>query len=137
MNSSIFISNILEPLNQYTANLQAKKSRRRFWLHFDNASCHRSKVVKNYMGLKKFSRALHPPFSHDLAPSDFYLFGKVKNKTQGVHFQDEEELLLTIQSEFEEIPRELNVANYAFNIKVITSNKQIYYYTYIFYLFIR
>ena len=106
MNSSIFISNILEPLNQYPANLQAKKSRRRFWLHFDNAPCHRSKVVKNYMALKKFSRAPHPPFSPDLAPSDFYLLGKVKNKTQGVHFKDEEELLLTIQSEFEKIPQD-------------------------------
>lgn len=106
MNSSTFITNILEPLNKHPANLEAKKSRRRFWLHFDNAPCHRSKEVKNYMTLKKLSRAPHPPFSPDLAPSDFYLFGKIKNKTQGVHFQDEEELLLTIQSEFEKIPKD-------------------------------
>lgn len=106
MNSSIFISNILKHLNEYPANFQAKKSRRRFWVHFDNEPCHRSKMVKSYMALKKLSRAPHPPFRPNLAPSGFYLFGKVKSKTQDIHFKDKEELLLSIQSEFVKIPQD-------------------------------
>jgi hypothetical protein len=38
-------------------------------------------------------RALHPAFSPDLAPSDFYLFGKIKTALMGSEFESEQELL--------------------------------------------
>ena len=38
----------------------------------------------------------HPAFSPDLAPSDFYLFGKVKHLLQGKEFESEEELFEAI-----------------------------------------
>ena len=59
MNSSVFIANILEPINEYPANLEAKRCHKKFWIHFDNAPCHRSKQVKEYMTIKKLSRAPH------------------------------------------------------------------------------
>jgi hypothetical protein len=33
-------------------------------------------------------QAPHPPYSPDLAPSDFYLFGSLKDRLQGQHFED-------------------------------------------------
>jgi hypothetical protein len=38
-------------------------------------------------------RAPHPAFSPDLAPSDFYLFGKIKTALIGAEFESEQELL--------------------------------------------
>jgi hypothetical protein len=37
--------------------------------------------------------APHPPYSPDLAPSDFYLFGKVKNLLTGKKFASADEIL--------------------------------------------
>jgi hypothetical protein len=36
------------------------------------------------------TRAPHPAFSPDLAPSDFYLFGKLKTVLMGAAFADDE-----------------------------------------------
>lgn len=106
MDSSKFILHVLSPLTEFEPNIQAKKSRKRFWVHFDNAPCHRSKAVKAFMTQKKLSRAPHPIYSPDLSPCDFYLFGKIKRSTEGIHFKDENELLETIQDEFYKIPKE-------------------------------
>jgi histone-lysine N-methyltransferase SETMAR len=37
-------------------------------------------------------QAPHPPYSPDLASSDFYLFGYLKDRLQGQHFQDLDQL---------------------------------------------
>jgi transposase len=37
--------------------------------------------------------AFHPPYSPDLAPSDFLLFGCVKERLKGMVFPSSEELL--------------------------------------------
>lgn len=50
-----------------------------------------------------FGIITHPTFSPDFAPSDFYLFGKIKNRTQGAHFKDDEDLINAIKDDFEKI----------------------------------
>ena len=42
------------------------------FLHFDNARPHAAEHEVDEMGFKKLP---HPPYSPDLAPSDFFLFG--------------------------------------------------------------
>jgi hypothetical protein len=37
-------------------------------------------------------QAPHPPYSQNLAPSDFYLFGYLKDRLQGHHFEDGDQL---------------------------------------------
>jgi hypothetical protein len=37
-------------------------------------------------------QAPHSPSAPDLAPSDFYLFGHLKDKLQGQHFEDGDQL---------------------------------------------
>ena len=34
----------------------------------------------------------HPPYSPDLAPPDFHLFGPLKESMRGIHFQTDEEV---------------------------------------------
>jgi histone-lysine N-methyltransferase SETMAR len=40
--------------------------------------------------------AVHPPYSPDLAPSDFFLFGHIKHCLHGVTFPSREEFLAAI-----------------------------------------
>ena len=50
--------------------------------------------------------APHPPYSPDLAPSDFYLFGKLKRKMLGLDFDSVESLFEWIYDEFSKIPHD-------------------------------
>jgi hypothetical protein len=59
---------------------------RRLTVHMDNASPHRSKQTPDCLTSLTLVSAPHPQYSSDLAPSDFYLFGKVKNSLIGKKF---------------------------------------------------
>ena len=50
-----------------------------------------------------FKRTPHPPYSPDLAPSDFYLFGTIKGKLRGQSFQTREALYEAINEKIYEI----------------------------------
>jgi len=49
----------------------------------DNARLHVAKVVKKYLETLKWDVLLHPPYSPDIAPSDYRLFRRMQ---QPVHF---------------------------------------------------
>jgi hypothetical protein len=40
--------------------------------------------------------APYPPFSLDLAPSDFFLFGYIKGELQGTEFREKDDLVAEI-----------------------------------------
>jgi hypothetical protein len=51
-------------------------------------------------------RASQPPFSPDLAPSDFYLFGKLKTTLMRSVFENEQRLLDGIMKVLDRITRD-------------------------------
>ncbi|KAH0789239.1 histone-lysine N-methyltransferase SETMAR-like protein [Histomonas meleagridis] len=75
-------------------------------MHMDNATPHRSRETKKFAIKNGLSLCPHPAFSPDLAPSDFYLFGKVKNELKGSGFVSEDELFEAIKSILEKITRD-------------------------------
>jgi hypothetical protein len=56
--------------------------------------------------------ALHPPYSPDRAPSDFFLFGYVKRALQRSEFQTVEELLARVIGILTEIPTETLISTF-------------------------
>ena len=106
MNSNIFINNVLKPIEKYHCFIQAKNEKQRFYIHFDNCPSHKAKCVSEYLAQKKFSIAPHPAYSPDLSPSDFYLFGKLKEKLEGIQFDNEDDIEQAIIKEFEKISSE-------------------------------
>jgi histone-lysine N-methyltransferase SETMAR len=52
-------------------------------------------------------RAPRPPYSPDLAPSDFFLFGRMKRKLMGYRAESESELLVRIGVILVEVPRDV------------------------------
>ncbi len=60
-----------------------------FFLHMDNARPHLVHEKLKELGIKRLE---HPPYSPDLAPSDFFLFGYLKKLLEGEEFDSEIEL---------------------------------------------
>ena len=60
-------------------------------LHHDNAPGHSSRIVRDVLREFRWELLPHPPYSPDLAPSDFFLFPKLKEHLKGVYFNDTNE----------------------------------------------
>ena len=83
----------------------AKTQRQSYYIHFDNASSHTAKSTIQYCESKNHRILPHPPYSPDLAPSDFFLFGYIKGKCKGKRFNSTNELIEFINDVFYEIPK--------------------------------
>ena len=66
----------------------------------DNAPVHMAAVAKAAVKECGFKEIEHPPYSPDLAPSDYYLFSKLKKDLQGRKFDDDEEVKIAVMEHF-------------------------------------
>lgn len=98
---------------QYYAELMPKlraaiKSKRRgmlargVLLHQDNAPAHKSHVAMAAIHAAGFEVVDHPPYSPDLAPSDFHLFPKLKQHLRGQVFPDDNAVMDAVTAWFHE-----------------------------------
>lgn len=62
------------------------------YLIHDNAPTHTSRIASSAIDELGFIKLDHPPYSPDLAPSDYYLFGKLKNFLRKRHYKNDSEL---------------------------------------------
>ena len=84
----------------------AHRAKRALGVHFDNAPIHTAEAVKRRMRDLNLVVLPHPPYSPDLAPSDFYLFGKLKNCAKGLIFEDENDVVEWVRETFQNISNE-------------------------------
>ncbi|GBP79093.1 Mariner Mos1 transposase [Eumeta japonica] len=77
----------------------------RIVLHRDNASFHTLAETTRFLEGQKIEVTGHPPYSPDLAPNNFYLFPKVKNKLCGQRFWNREVVVDTFKVHVLEIPQ--------------------------------
>lgn len=102
-NGQYFIDILEEIKMNVYPNGRAQRNVRKI-LHFDNCPSHRSQKVKDYIENSEFRKMPHPAYSPDVAPSDFGLFGTMKEKLIGVEHDSEESLkshILEILGDFE------------------------------------
>jgi len=100
--------------SQYYCDLirDVRKRRRKsplipLWLLHDNAPIHTSRLSTATTDDCGFQMVRHPPYSPDLAPSDFALFRHLKHHLKGQHFENAtalkekvEEILNSLDSNF-------------------------------------
>ena len=79
-------------------------SKRVLLLH-DNARPHMAAHRVDTLRALKFEVLKHPPYSPDLAPSDFHLFGNLKEHLQGQKFADDNEVMEVVQSWLKATPK--------------------------------
>lgn len=93
-NQTIDKERYLAQLHRVNEAIQQKKTDRRgqvILLH-DNARPHTANIVKEALNDLEWEVLPHPPYSPDLAPTDFYLFRSVSNQMRGVTFTNDEDL---------------------------------------------
>jgi transposase len=69
-------------------------------IFFDILTYHLSSLISNVQMLP------HPPYSPDLAPSDFHLFWPLKDALRGRHFRSDEEVTEAVHDWLEQQPKD-------------------------------
>ena len=65
----------------------------------DNARLHTARATIDVLETVKFEVLSHPPYSPDLAPSDFHFFPHLKRDLKGTHFTSDDEVKHAVMSE--------------------------------------
>jgi hypothetical protein len=74
-----------------------KVTKRVLFLH-DNAPAHRALATQKKLAYLGFLCLDHPPYSPDLAPSDYHLFPGLKKQLIGRHFSSDAEVIAAAET---------------------------------------
>jgi histone-lysine N-methyltransferase SETMAR len=97
-NSSYSLREMLESLSEWRRE-QAGGAGRKLIVHADNTRPHTQRQHhKNSWRRMDLERAIHSPYSPDLAPSDFCLFSHVKHCLRGQSFEMADELFFAMDA---------------------------------------
>jgi hypothetical protein len=77
-NSSFFCDVVMPGLIQNMTFSSRRRTLKLFFIHLDNARPHNSKQSQECIQASKAKRLPHPVYGPGLAPSDFFLFGYLK-----------------------------------------------------------
>jgi len=64
----------------------------------DNAPAYRALETQKKLAYLGFQRLDHPPYSPDLAPSDYHLFPGLKKQLKGRHFSSDAEVIAAAET---------------------------------------
>jgi hypothetical protein len=109
-NTAFFCDQVVPSLVQGITSHGRRKPVQGFMIHFDNASPHNSRRSRECLGSYRATRLLHPAYSPDPAPSDFFLFEYLKEKLIDFDCRTREDLTSAMTSIFTEIDKETLVA---------------------------
>jgi len=70
------------------------------FLHY-NAPAHRTLATRKKLAYQGFQCHDHPPYSPDLAPSDYHLFPELKKQLKSRHFSSDEEATVAVETWFD------------------------------------
>ena len=86
-----YYKGVLQKLKTAVEKKRRGKLHRGILFHHDNAPAHSSMVARDVLRKFRWETLPHPPYSPDLAPSDFFLFPKLKEHLKGVRFESLDE----------------------------------------------
>jgi hypothetical protein len=96
-NEDYYVTHPLSPLAIWR-EIQVGKTDRKLIVHSDNAHPQTARRTLEFLEQNRMKRALHPPYSPDLAPGHSYLFGYKKRVLAGREFADGSDLLQAVMS---------------------------------------
>ena len=95
-----YYANLLDQLQEKIREKRPGLAKKKVIFHQDNARPHTSVVAMAKLHELGHELLPHPPYSPDLAPSDFHLFPKLKIFLGGRKFASTEELTAELESYF-------------------------------------
>ena len=91
--NAAFYVEVLKRLRENVRRKRPDQWRNNTWLlQHDNAPAHAALLTRRFLTDNDMTVVPHSPYSHDLPPSDFFLFPKLKMKLRGRRFQTLEEI---------------------------------------------
>jgi histone-lysine N-methyltransferase SETMAR len=90
---------------------------RRILFHHDNARPHTARATQERIQELQWELLEHPLYSPYLAPSDFHLFGPLKNHLRGRRFADDEEVDTEVRKWLRQQSKDLYAAGFDALIK--------------------
>lgn len=99
--NSDYYTALLEQLKDEIAKKRPHLKKKKVLFHQDNAPCHRSITTMAKLHELGYELLPHPPYSPDLAPSDFFLFADLKRMLAGKKFRTNEEVIAEVEAYFE------------------------------------
>lgn len=82
-----YYNSVLQKLKAEIVKKRPGKLHHGVLFHHDNAPAHTSRLCQSSLREFRWQILHHPPYSPDLAPSDFFLFPKLKSDLKGVRHQ--------------------------------------------------
>lgn len=104
INDTYYRDECLKTLVRNLCKKRPSAETRGIQVHHDNARPHVSGIVLDYLCEVKLNVMAHPPYSPDLAPSDFWLFTRLKRNLST--YPDARSLARAITMELDSIPIE-------------------------------
>ena len=95
-------------LDRFDAILKEKRlhlAKKKVLFHHDNAPAHTSSIATAKLFDLRYEILPHPPYSPDLAPSDYFLFLNMKIWLVGKRFSSNEEVIAASNEHFEEFDK--------------------------------
>lgn len=102
--TGLYYVNLIEKLREAIKNKRRGKLSSGVHLLHDNAPSHTSHVAVTAIHAAGFKTLNHPPYSPDLAPSDYHLFSHLKRYLRGKVFKTDAEVISSVESYFESQP---------------------------------
>lgn len=102
--NSQYYCNLLDRLDKNIREKRPGLRKKKILFHQDNARVHTSVVTMAKFSELKYDLVEHPPYSPDLAPSDFHLFRNLKQFLRGKRFSSDEEVVAAVDQYFVDLP---------------------------------
>jgi len=100
-----YYASLLDQLKVIISEKRPHLNRKKVLFHQDNARVHTCLKSMAKIEQLKFELVDHPPYSPDLAPSDFFLFPNLKKWLAGQRFSSNEEVIDQTNAYFEDLPK--------------------------------
>ncbi len=100
--STIFV----QILGRLRESMKRRRPRVKYQLHMDNASPHTADITQLHLIHSGVRTVPHPPYSPDLAPSDFFFYPRLKKNLRGRRFRTLDDLEHAVDMEIGKIRSE-------------------------------
>jgi histone-lysine N-methyltransferase SETMAR len=116
ISSDIYVEN-MKKMKKRFRRVRPHKEVTKVLLHHDNTRLHTSLHTREVIRKLQWTVLPHPPYSPDLAPSDYHLLSSLKDAIRGKKFENDEEGISEVKKWLRQRPAEW----YREGIQAITS----------------
>lgn len=98
-----YYANLLDQLKQAILDKRPHLQKKKIFLLQDNAPVHNSVVSMSKIHELNYELVPHPPYSPDLAPSDYFLFPNLKKHLAGQKYKFNSEVISAAEAYFDDL----------------------------------